>query len=126
MTNENNKIMPETAGPVLCLEVRHKVREEFHSSTYIPLLEKMYKEHGEIRILYYYPEPESFPGWEEKAALNDFDYFTANGKRFAKIAIVNAPKNVAQRWDFMSPLLGGELREFDKSELNDAQNWIKS
>ena len=126
MDLKQNKIMPESEGPVLCLEVTQPVLLEAYNNMYIPALTSIYEQYGEVRILYYYPSPENFPGWEETAAAQDLKNFTEHGHNVKKVALVNAPNKVAQRWDLMSPLLGGEVREFSVEEFDTALKWIKA
>lgn len=126
MNTPYNKYLDNSEGPVLCIEVRHPVSYEQYTTMYIPSLTERYKKYGEVRVLYYYPEPDKFPGWEPEAAEEDLKNFTTHGKAVTKIALINAPYKVAQRWDLMSPLLGGPVREFEDGEFDEALAWIKS
>lgn len=125
MNQPENRVMEESEGPVLCLEVTTKVTLDAYQNMYIPALSDIFERFGEVRVLYYYPNPENFPGWEEEAAVEDFKNFTEYGHHVKKIALVNAPDKVAQRWDLLSPLLGGPVHEFGKDEFDKALQWIK-
>ena len=117
--------MSESSDSVLCLEVSHKVTHESYNNLYLPALRKIFEKYGEVRILYFYPDPERFPGWEESAAKQDLENVIEYGKHVGKIALVDAPDMVKKRWDLISPLLRGEVRNFSGKDLEKAVAWIQ-
>ena len=127
LAKNENIIMPESKGNVLCIEVRGLVTYDYYIGMYLKNLRKILQDFGKARLLFYYPDPDHFLGWETKAADVDFSTFNDYAKDIEKIAIVNTPAIVSQRWDFRLPLLGGEFREFEKKEdLSEALAWIKN
>ncbi|PZP55070.1 MAG: hypothetical protein DI586_07990 [Micavibrio aeruginosavorus] len=124
--SQQNKIMPESEGNVLCIEVRGLVTYEYYAGMYLENLKKIMEKHGKARLLFFYPDPENFIGWETKAADADFSTFNEYAKDIEKTAIINPPQIVSQRWDFRMPILGGEFREFETAQdLPEALEWIK-
>ncbi len=124
---QQNKIMPESENNVLCIEVQGLVTYEYYTEMYLANLKKILEKFEKARLLFFYPDPDNFIGWENKAADVDFSTFNQYAKNIEKTAIVNPPAKVSQRWDFRMPVLGGEFREFDKAEdLPDALKWVKS
>ena len=126
MVEKYNRIMEESEGPVLCIEISQPVTLEAYNSMYIPALTKIFLEYGEVRVLYSYTDPENFPGWEPAAAEQDFENLTRHSQHAKKIALVDAPAKVVQRWRVMEPLLGGPVREFKKEQFDEALAWIKA
>ncbi len=123
---QQNKIMPESEGNLLCIEVRGLVTYEYYIEIYLKSLKQILQDFGKARLLFFYPDPENFIGWEKKAADIDFSTFNEYAKKIEKTAIINPPKSVSQRWDFRMPILGGEFHEFEKAEdLPAAIEWIK-
>ncbi len=125
MTEKENRLMEESEGPVLCIEVNSGVSSKLYNDMYLPAWKKAVEKYGEIRILFYYPTPDQFPGWEEKTAKQDLAHYTEHGRELKKVALVNAPSKVTQRWDLLTPLLGGNVREFEKTDFQEALKWIK-
>ena len=124
---QQNKVMPESERNILCIEVHGLVTHEYYLEMYLKNLKNILQEYGKARLLFYYPDPKDFIGWEPEAADADFSTFNEYAENIEKTAIVNAPDIVSQRWDFRISLLGGEFREFESPEdLPAALKWIKS
>ena len=127
MNLQQSKTMPETEGNILCTEARGLVTYEYYVDIYLARLEKIIQEFGKARLLFFYPDPDNFKGWEKTAADVDFSKFNEYSQYIEKVALINPPKSVSQRWDFRMPILSGEFREFEKVEdLAEALEWIRA
>ena len=118
--------MPQSEGNVLCIEAKDIVTLDYYTNIFLKNLCKIFEDYGDARLLFYYPDPDNFPGWESAAAELDLSKFAEYSGRITKVALIDPPEKVSQRWDFRLPLLGGEFREFEKGELDQALDWIKS
>ena len=121
-----NRIMEESDGPVLCLEVTKPVTVDGYTKMYWPELESRFNQYGYAKILFHYTDPASFPGWESGAAELDMNRFAEYGRNIKKVALIDAPAKVVQRWELMRQMLGGEIRIFKTDEFDIALDWIKS
>ncbi len=126
MTEKTNHKMPESEGPLLCVEINAPITLEAYNDLYIPAMREIFEKYGEVRALYYYPDPDSCVTWEEKAAALDLQLTADKGHHVKKVALVNPPEKVIVRWMIKQPLLGGEVKIFDQSDLKEAVVWAKS
>lgn len=126
MSVKENRIMEESEGSLLCFEVIHPVMLDSYNSIYADVVTKLYEEYGEVRLLFFYPDPDNFPGWDPQAAAEDLQNHTKRGHIIKKVALINAPAKVAQRWQLIQPLLGGPAREFGEGKFDEALEWVKS
>lgn len=122
----NNRIMKQTEGPLLCVEAADAVTLDYYQNHYLPPLEKIFAEFGHASILFYYPDRESFPGWSEEAADLNIQKLTEFGRKISKVALIDPPEKVASRWTLLQPLISGEIRIFGHGQLDDAMTWIKA
>lgn len=123
MKNEKYQtIMPETDGRVLCVQVDKPISKVGYEQNFLPRLQNMLQEHGELRVLIYYKD---YQGWEMEAAQNDMEAVLVYGKKVRKLALVNPPDREVFRREFKKPLISGELVVFKEEELSDAISWVK-
>ncbi len=121
-----NRVLPESEGNVLCVEVAGKVTLAGYDKNYVPELERICRDYGELRLLCSYVDPDNFPGWEEKAAEKDLEKFTKHGHKVKKVALVNAPAKAALKWETIGAMGGGEVRKFKEGEFQEALAWVKA
>ncbi len=126
MVEKKSRILPESEGPVLALEINEPVTFEIYNNFYLPALRDLFTRYNEVRVLYFYPAPDTFPGWEMEAADLDLKMKTEYGHFAKKVALVNAPPSAVQRWTLVKPLIGGEVKIYKKEELQDALAWVKA
>ena len=123
MTNEKfNTIMPETTDRELCVMVDKPVSAEGYRENFLPRVEKMVAQFGELRFLVYFKK---YQGWEEEAAMMDFAASYTIGNKIRRFAIVNPPQKYLTLQTLRGPMLSGETRIFNEDELQDAIIWVK-
>jgi hypothetical protein len=122
---KENRLMDESGGSLLCIEVHREVEYDYYTGKYLPEWDRIFGEYGELRLLFYYPEPELFIGWDERAAEMDFERHLQRGREVRRVALINPPDQVRARWHILKALIGGELRVFDPEEREAALAWVK-
>lgn len=118
-----NEVMPETTDRVICIKVDRPISVEGYEQNFLPLVHKMIEQHGELRILVYYDD---FKGWEYEAAKNDMVTFATFGNVIKKIALVAPPESEVFRRSIKMENNKGEFQFYNKSEFNQALEWVSS
>jgi hypothetical protein len=121
--NKYNIVMPETDDRVLCLRVEKPISPEGYSENFAPRIRAMIEKHGGIRLLVYFC---AYKGWEAEAALMNMGGLVEFGPKVIKFAMVNPPKKELVRHNVNKPLMAGETRTFEESELAEALAWVRS
>ena len=116
------RLLPETAGNVICLEISGRVTLEDYKSVLMPVANDVLSTFGDCRILISYTG--RFYGWDADAASFDFSMLLEKASLVKKVALINPPENVVSRWDKIKPLIGGEVRIFAAAEFDDGLKWI--
>ncbi len=124
MGQKQNRILPESEGDVLCIEIVDRVTLENYTTVLEPAVRRIVDNYGSFNILISYTEPSV--GWDMDAAAQDLEAMSELGGKAKKIALINPPERVLIRWQTLRPLLKGELKFFTSAELNDALTWVKS
>ena len=124
MDQKYNRIMPQSEGNVVCLEIADRVTLKTYETVFEPPVHKMIEETGAANILLYYSGP--FPGWDIDAAAHDLESMTKLGRFIKKVALVNPSEQIMVRWQTLKPLISGQIKFFSSEELNTALAWIKS
>ena len=122
--NANNRILPESEGNILCIEIRDKISTDFYHNTLEPAIGKILIENEYIKLLIVHMAPS--PGWEEEAAEKDLRNLAELGHRVQKIALINPPEKTIIKWTTLQPLLSGPVKIFERENMEDALVWIKS
>ncbi|MCM2343619.1 MAG: STAS/SEC14 domain-containing protein [Alphaproteobacteria bacterium] len=122
MNEKFNTIMPETTDRVLCIMVDKPVSTEGYKENFLPRIEKMIADHGEIRCLVYFKH---YQGWEEEAAALDFTMTAKLGNKLKRFAVVNPPQKLLALHNLRKPLITGETRAFNETELKEALLWVQ-
>ncbi len=121
MNDKYNTIMPETTDKVLCIMVDRRMSAEGYRDNFLPRIEKMLSQHGELRILAYF---KNYQGWEEEAAAMDFAATQAMASKLKKCALINPPSTMLALTQIRKPITVGETRVFSEEELPQALAWI--
>jgi len=116
-------ILPETSGYALVVKASGKLTAENYEMVFIPILEKLIKKYGKIRLVIHFDE--SFTGWEAGAMWDDAKFGLYHLNDFTKIAVVGASKFVEWGSRVASHLMGGELKVFPASDFLEAVVWVK-
>lgn len=122
MSEKFNTIMPETTDRVLCVMVDKPVSAEGYKENFLPRIEKMIATYGEIRCLVYFKH---YQGWEEEAAALDFTMTAKLGNKLKRFALVNPPQKILALHSLRKPLITGETRSFNETELAEALLWVQ-
>lgn len=122
MADHFNEIMPESDARVLCIRITKPISYDGFKNNFLPHLESLLKTSGEIRLLVDYAD---FRGWEAQAALEDFETFFKFGTKIKKMAFVSPPEKEIFKLKINRPLIGGEIRFFNKDELDVALDWVR-
>ncbi len=119
-----NRILPETEGNLLCVEIGERVTLKDYQEIFEPAMKTLFGAHDSARAVISYTRP--FLGWDLDAAEYDIAMMTKLGRKVTKVALVHPPETVINRWQLLKPLLSGEVRIFQEGELNDALTWAKA
>lgn len=123
MNEKFNTIMPESDDTAICIEVDKPISAEGYRDNFLPKLSKMVEQNGEARILIYF---KTYKGWEEGAAGFDMESTATYGKHVAKLAFVNPPEKVIFKSKIKQPMIRGEVKFFEETDLQNAIKWVKS
>lgn len=121
-TTQFNEIMPETDERVICIRVDKPISGEGYKTQFLPLVQKMAADHGEIRMV---PLFEKFLGWEEEAAMADLASTLFLARHLKKLAIVNLPEKMVQYVGMRQAALKTDLRIFNTDQFQDALAWAR-
>ena len=88
----------------------------------IPLLEEKVRSYGKIR---WYFEMKEFEGWSLSAMWQDIKFDFSNKENLERIAMVGEENWEQQLTRLMRPFTGAAIKYFDRSEKEEAKNWIK-
>lgn len=122
MSQKYNRIMPESEGNVLAVEIGERITLEEYQEIFADAAATLLPKYEESRLLLNYTK--DFYGWDIEAAEIDLGILSTKGHLLSKIALVNPPEKVLSRWLVLKPILGGELRIF--TQVDEAINWVKS
>lgn len=123
MNDKFNTIMPETTDRVLCIMVDRRMSAEGYRENFLPRIEKMIAEYGELRILAYF---KNYQGWEEEAAAMDFAGTQSMTSKLKKCALINPPSAMLALTQLRKPITRGETRVFSEEELPQALAWVSA
>jgi hypothetical protein len=117
------EVLPKSEGNLLGIRATGALTDEDYKSVLIPTLDKMFAEHGRLRILFFMDE--GFRGWDLGAAWDDASIGLRHHADFEKIAVVGGPDWVAWFMKLSAFLIAGETKLFSKDQLDDAWSWVK-
>jgi hypothetical protein len=122
--NSNIVILPESDERTLCVSLRGVVAlEEYEEFLYKPLQEVAAKDRKYGLLIHY---AKGYKGCSREAADKSFKSIIEYGKNARKLAYVNPPESKIFQVKMAKPLLGGEIRFFEDSELDEALQWVKT
>lgn len=125
-SNQNpmfNEVMDGCGEKTLCMKITKTITSEGYKKNFLPRINKIIAEYGEVRILIYF---QNFKGWEIDAARHDMEAFGRIAKKISKIALVNPPESEVFRRAVKKEILNGELKLFNESDLEQAIEWANS
>ncbi len=117
------EIMPESQGKVLWVRARGKLSDQDYQEVFIPRMEAIIKEHGQIRLLFHLAA--DFEGWELGALWEDLKLDLRHRQDFEKIAVVGAPRWADMVVKLFARFMAGEVRTFLLDHLAEAWEWVR-
>lgn len=116
------RIEREKNGNMIKTLVSDKLTKEDYDKM-LPALQQTVNEWDSVR---WYFEMKDFGGWEPVAALKDLKFSIEHAEEMSKIAMVGSKK--WQEWltKAMKPFTAANVRFFELSQREEAQEWIKS
>lgn len=108
-------------GNILGLGVSGKLTEEDYQGL-IPQVEGILKEHGSIRMLIVF---EDLKGITAKAAWMDLKFDMKHHKQYERLAVVGENRLEEVIAWFSKPFVKGEVKYFDRDQVEQAWEWIK-
>ena len=128
MGNNKNQseivVLPESDEKTLCVTLKGVVTLDDYKKRFYDRLKTIHEKNGGYNLLINYDE--SHKGWDKEAAEMSFQSIIDVGKDAKKLAYVNAPDSKMLQVKISRPILGGEIRFFEKDELDKAIKWIKA
>lgn len=117
-------IMPESKENLLVVRATEKLTSKDYEEVFIPELTKLIDQFGKIRsVIYLDPD---FDGWELGAMWDDAKFGLKHRKDFEKIAVVGASKWIEWGIRLGNHLMEGQMKTFDKDQLDEALAWSKT
>ena len=121
ISDEMHTINPPVDN-VLWVKVNGKLSKEEYAEL-VPSWEQMIARYGKFRLLFQMEA--GFDGWEPLAAWDDLKFSVSHRNEMERVAIVGDKK-----WETLVAKLGAvlvnsEVRYFDDSRLDAAQQWLR-
>jgi hypothetical protein len=117
------EFMPESAGNIVGIRASGRLIEADYKNTLIPRLVSLFKQHGQLRVLFFMDE--SFDGWDMKAAWDDASLGLQHRTDFEKIAVVGGPAWVEWCIKLAGVLMKGQIQTFQRDQLVAAWEWVR-
>ncbi len=115
------KVLDITKGDLIAIKVDGKLKKSDYDKI-TPLIEKTVKDFGKIKL---YIQLDNVDGIEPKAFREDVKTYLKHFNHMKKIAVVG--KNLWEKmWSGLAgPFVSGEVKYFDFTEIETAQEWIQ-
>jgi SpoIIAA-like len=117
------EFIAESSGNIVGVRATGTLTDIDYKDVLIPRLEKLFDEHGKLRILFYMDE--KFSGWDLAAAWDDAVLGLRHRADFDRIAVVGGPRWVDWCIKFSAFLIKGEIRTFSADQLPGAWIWVR-
>ncbi len=116
------QFIPVFDGNTIAIRASGKLTHEDYQN-FLPQLEEQIKEHEKVSLLFEFID---FTGWELGVAIDEFKFSIKHLSTFERIALVG--DKAWEKWMalMMKPfLLSGEVRYFNRENLQDAWDWLR-
>jgi hypothetical protein len=107
-------------GKVLEIQLTGKLAKEDYEQL-VPAVERLLKEHGQIRILV---EMRDFHGWTAGALWQDLKFDAKHFKDIERVAMVGETKWQHGMAVFCKPFTTATVRYFDRPAIDQAREWL--
>lgn len=115
------RILSETSGPFVALQVTGKLESEDYAGL-LPFLQSKIAENGKLDLFW---EMKAFDGWTASALWSDGSFDVKHAGDFRRIAIVGEKKWHEWMTAVMKPFTTAEVRYFDHEDRATALNWTR-
>ena len=115
------ELTEKKGGKILEATVSGKLTDADYEC-FVPEFDRLAKLHGKIRVLF---EMSQFPGWDAKAAWDDFKFAVKHYRDIERLAIVGEKKWQQGMAEFCKPFTTAQVRYFDKAETEKARVWLE-
>lgn len=109
---------------VVAFSAKGEVTADDYESILIPAVEKIIKEQGKVRLLYFLGP--DFTGYSAKAMWEDEKVGLHHLAAWEKVALVSDVKWVRGATKFFGFMMPGRVRVFTNDQLSEAKDWISS
>jgi hypothetical protein len=109
-------------GKVLVIKLTGKLTKEDYEH-FVPKVEGLIKEHGKLRILV---QMHDFQGWAGGALWQDIKFDLKNFRHIERLALVGEKSWEHGMAVFCKPFTTATIRYFDRSEIEQAEAWIRA
>ena len=116
------KVMEETRDNLVGLRITGKLDAQDYQALK-PMMDQVVDEHGTIRMLI---DLEGFEGWTLRGLLQDLKVDVEYNDVMEKIAIVGEKKLEELVSKASAPFFKGDLKWFEKNEIDAAWEWLKA
>ena len=111
----------ETGANTVEVQISGKLVHEDYER-FVPKIESMIKEHGKVRLLV---EMIDFHGWKGNALWDDIKFDVKHFADIERIAMVGEKSWEKAMSVFCRPFTTAKIRYFNRTELDEARNWLK-
>ena len=112
----------EIKGNIVCVTASGKLTDDDYDR-FVPQMEDLIKQWGRLRMLF---EMKDFHGWELGAVWEDLKFDFKHFGHIKRLAMVGDKKWEEYLATFCGPFTAAEVEYFDRSEMEEAQDWLHS
>lgn len=89
----------------------------------VPQLEKVVEDYGKIRALLEFNE---FHGWKPNALVDELRFDIRHRNDVKRLAVLGESKTQEWLTKLAAPIFSGDVKFFQKSEIQDAKSWLQA
>jgi len=115
-------LQQDAGGKILAIKLTGKLTKEDYEH-FVPKVESLIKEHGKLRILV---QMHDFQGWAGGALWQDIKFDLKNFRHIERLALVGEKSWEHGMAVFCKPFTTAAIRYFDRSEVEQAEAWIRA
>jgi len=112
----------DEGGKVLVIKLTGKLTKADYEH-FVPKVESLVKEHGKLRIMV---QMHDFQGWAGGALWQDIKFDLKNFRHIERLALVGEKSWEHGMAVFCKPFTTATIRYFDRSEVEEADAWIRT
>jgi hypothetical protein len=115
-------LQQDAGGKILVIKLTGKLTKEDYEH-FVPKVESLIKDHGKLRILV---QMHNFQGWAGGALWQDIKFDLKNFRHIERVALVGEKSWEHGMAAFCKPFTTATMRYFDRSEVEQAEVWIRA